>query len=34
MLHDAKWLILALLLGFGGLLYVSILGDNGHEPRK
>ena len=34
MLHDANWLILALLLGFGGLLYVWLLSDNGQEPRK
>ena len=34
MLHDANWLILTLLLGFGGLLYVWLLGDRQNGPRS
>ena len=34
MLQDAYWLILALLLGLGRLLYVRLLGDGAPETRK
>jgi hypothetical protein len=34
MIHDANWLIVALLLGLGGLAYVSLLEDNRQGPRS
>ncbi len=33
MMHDANWLILVLLLGIGGVLYVWLLGDSRQGPR-
>jgi len=33
-MHDLNWLILSLLLGFAGILYIWLLGDSRKDPRS